>query len=74
MSKYHRIKGKRCYDNANHNCNFTYWKLWFNGYFYAKRTGFKINSKYNDMRSGKWTNEDGAGPYSSFETYKSAPW
>ena len=42
MSKYHRIKGKRCYDNANHYCNFTYWELWLDGYFYAKRNCFKI--------------------------------
>ena len=50
MSKYHRIKGKRCYDNANRYCNFTYWELWFDGHFYAKRTCFKINSKNNDTR------------------------
>ena len=50
MSKYHRIKGKRCYDNANHYCNFTYWELWLDGHFYAKRTGFKINSKNNETR------------------------
>ena len=59
MSKYHRIKGKRCYDNANHNCNFTYWKLWFNGYFHAERIGLKINSKNNDTRFKKWTKDDG---------------